>query len=183
MRSRLRGIAGARRNSRRKGVRSSATTTLAHGTKVGEVYEGQKIFDVVVRDVERVRSDVAALCEIPIETPQGVRIPLSQVAEVTIEDTPNQIKRDGGSRRIDVTCNAEGRDLDSVARDIEQEVRSLSFERGHHPEFALKVFRRLDPNRGNEKARIRNLRLPIITMVFDEPSEFDVASYPLQPYH
>ena len=53
-----------------------AATTLVHGTKVGEVYEGQKIYDVAVWGVERVRSDLEALHELPVETPQGVQVPL-----------------------------------------------------------------------------------------------------------
>ena len=112
-----------------------AATTLVHGTKVGEVYEGQKIYDVAVWGVERVRSDLEALHELPVETPQGVQVPLGQVADITIEKTPNTIKREGASRRIDVTCNVEGRDLGSVAREIERKVRGLPFERGYHPEF------------------------------------------------
>ena len=57
------------------------------------------------------------------------------MADITIEKTPNTIKREGASRRIDVTCNVEGRDLGSVAREIERKVRGLPFERGYHPEF------------------------------------------------
>ena len=47
----------------------------------------------------------------------------------------NEVKREGGSRRIDVTCDANGRDLGAVARDVERAVRGLTFERGYHPEF------------------------------------------------
>jgi Cu/Ag efflux pump CusA len=45
------------------------------------------------------------------------------------------VKRDSGSRRIDVTCDAKGRDLGLVARDIEAAIRALPFEREYHPEF------------------------------------------------
>jgi Cu/Ag efflux pump CusA len=48
---------------------------------------------------------------------------------------PNEIKREGASRKIDVTCNVQGRDLGSVAREIEKRVRALDFEREYHPEF------------------------------------------------
>lgn len=112
-----------------------AATTLIHGAKVGEVYEEQKIYDVAVWGVKRVRSDLVALRELPVETPQGVQVPLGDVADVTIENTPNTIKREGASRRIDVTCNIAGEDLGRVARKIESKVRGLSFERGYHPEF------------------------------------------------
>ncbi|MFC1596877.1 efflux RND transporter permease subunit, partial [Planctomycetota bacterium] len=112
-----------------------AATTLVKGTKVGEVYQQQKIYDVAVWGRPELRSDPAALRELLVETPSGGHVPLGDVAEVALVATPNTIKREGASRRIDVTCNVEGRDLGSVAREIEQRVGSMPFERGYHPEF------------------------------------------------
>ena len=57
------------------------------------------------------------------------------MAEIAFEPTPNEIKREGASRRIDVTCNATGRDLGSVAREIERKVREVKFPLGTHPEL------------------------------------------------
>ena len=45
------------------------------------------------------------------------------------------VKHEGASRRIDVTCNVSGKDLGSVAREIEERVGTISFKRGYHPEF------------------------------------------------
>ncbi len=112
-----------------------AATTLIRGQKVGEVYRDQKVFDVAVWGVERVRSDLAALRELLIETPGGPRVPLGDVADVEIVPTPNEIKREGASRRIDVTCNVAGADLGNVAREIQARVQALSFAQGYHPEF------------------------------------------------
>ena len=112
-----------------------AATTLVKGTKVGEVYRDQKIFDVFVWGVEKIRDDVAKLASLPIETPLGTHVPLGDVAEIEILPAPNEIKREGASRRIDVTCNVQGRDLGSVARAIEAKVRALEFPREYHPEF------------------------------------------------
>ncbi len=112
-----------------------AITTVLRGTKVGEVYEGQKKQDVVVWGTEATRTDLNSLREIRIDTPAGGQVPLRDVANVAIVPAPNEVKREGGSRRIDVTCDAKGRDLGSVARDVEAAVRGLSFDRGYHPEF------------------------------------------------
>ncbi|MFN9289381.1 MAG: efflux RND transporter permease subunit, partial [Planctomyces sp.] len=101
----------------------------------GEVYEGQKKQDVVVWGTEAARTDLNSLREIRIDTPTGGQVPLRDVANVPIVPAPNEVKREGGSRRIDVTCDAKGRDLGSVARDVEAAVRGLSFDRGYHPEF------------------------------------------------
>jgi len=57
------------------------------------------------------------------------------VADVEIVPAPNEIKREGKSRRIDVSCNVSGRDLGSVAREIEGRVKELSFDPGYYPEF------------------------------------------------
>lgn len=115
-------------------IRRTATT-LIKGTKVGEVYRDQKSFDVTVWGVERVRSDLQALRELTIETPSGAHVPLGDLAELEIAPTPNEIKRENASRRIDVTCNVAGSDLGTVAREIQSRVLGLSFEQGYHPEF------------------------------------------------
>ena len=112
-----------------------AAATYIKGTKVGEVYKDQRVFDVAVWGASRVRNDLQGLRELPIEAPDGTPIPLQDVADAIIQPSPNEIKREGASRRIDVTCNAEGRDLGSVAREIQQKVSTLQFPREYHPEF------------------------------------------------
>lgn len=112
-----------------------AVTTLLRGMKVGEVYESQKKFDVIVWGTDSSRTDLNALHDLRIDTPTGGQVPLKDVAEIGIVPAPNEVKREGGSRRIDVTCDAKGRDLGSVAREIEAAVRELPFDRGYHPEF------------------------------------------------
>jgi CzcA family heavy metal efflux pump len=109
--------------------------TLVRGTKVGEIYDEQMIFDVAVWGTENTRKDVQAIRELHLDTTSGASVPLRELAEVTIGPTPNIIQREGASRRIDVTCNVRGRDLGSVARKIEQKVSALKFEPGYHPEF------------------------------------------------
>ena len=112
-----------------------ATTTLLRGTKVGEVYEGQKRFDVVVWGVPACRDDVAALQALPIDTPAGVQVRLNDVADVLVVPMPNEIKREAASRRLDITCNVKGRDLGAVATEVERKVREVKFDAGYHPEF------------------------------------------------
>ncbi len=112
-----------------------ASTTLLRGSKVGEVYEGPRRFDVTVMGVPQVRSDLAALRELVIDTPAGSHVRLGDVCDVGIVAAPNEIKNEGASRRLDVTCNVKGRDLGAVAREIEEKVKALPFEREYHPEF------------------------------------------------
>lgn len=112
-----------------------AATTLVKSTKVGEIYEGQKIFDVVVWGAPNVRGDIEALRQIRVNLPLGGDVPLRELADIHIAPTPNVIQRERASRRIDVSCDVKGRDLGSVARDIEAKVKALSFDREYHPEF------------------------------------------------
>ena len=110
-------------------------TTLIKGTKVGEVYQDQKKFAVVVRGIDSLSTDLVSLRQVLIETPTGARVPLGDVANVEIVAAPNEIKREGASRRIDIYCNVAGRDLGTVAREIEAKVKTLEFPREYHPEF------------------------------------------------
>jgi len=115
-----------------------ASTTLLKGLKVGEVFDGQKKFDVVVWGVPGARIDPAAIRALPIDARFGLQsglLRVGDVADVEIVPAPNEIRREGASRRLDVTCNVKDRDLGSVAREVEEKVRALPFEREYHPEF------------------------------------------------
>jgi len=116
-----------------------AATTLVRGTQVGEIYEEQKIFGVAVWGAPRVRWDVESLRHLLIDAPAGAAsravVPLGDLADIRIAPAPNVVQRENSSRRIDVSCNVGGRDLGSVAREIETKVRAVPFERGYHPEF------------------------------------------------
>lgn len=107
---------------------------LVNGFKAGEIYQEQKIFDVVVWGTPAQRSNIENIRDLLIDIPAGGRVPLKDVAEVQVQPTPNEITRESSSRRIDVTCNTRGRDLGSVAREIEAALKAIPFDAGYHPE-------------------------------------------------
>ncbi|TWU47000.1 efflux RND transporter permease subunit [Rubripirellula reticaptiva] len=118
------------------GMLMNNVTTLVNGTQFGEMYRDQAIFPVVVRGEAKLRTDLATLGDLMIDTPSGAQVPLSSVASLTVVPAPNVIQREGASRRLDVTCNVEGRDLASVATEIEAAVlANVKFKTGYHPEF------------------------------------------------
>jgi CzcA family heavy metal efflux pump len=135
-----------------------AAMTLIRGTKVGEIYEDQRIFDVAVWSPERLRNDLTSLGKLLIDTPLGGKVPLGDLADLRIAPTPNIIQHENASRRIDVSCNAKGRDLGSVARDIEQRIRSISFAPGYHPEL-------LGEYTARQAGQTRLLQLSILALV------------------
>jgi Cu/Ag efflux pump CusA len=85
--------------------------------------------------VPEARTDLAALRHILVSTPAGLQVPLGTVADIRIAPAQNEIRRENGSRRIDVKMNVAGADLGAVARAVEERVGTLKFERGYHPEF------------------------------------------------
>jgi CzcA family heavy metal efflux pump len=117
------------------GQARAAAETMVKGTKVGEVFEQQKVFDVVVWSSPEVRQSVQDLRALPLTAPGASQVPLGEVADVVVAPAPNVVQRENSSRRIDVTANVRGRDLGAVAREVEARVRGLAFPQAYHPEF------------------------------------------------
>jgi len=89
------------------------------GREAGQVYEGDRRFDVVVRLGDTARNDVEALRQIPVLTPSGKFVPLGSVAKLEIGKGPSQISRENGKRRVMVQANVRGRDIASVVKDAQ----------------------------------------------------------------
>ncbi len=94
--------------------------TAIGGKSAGEVFEGEKRFDLVVRFKEEARNSVDVIKNILVPTPNSSSIPLSQIADVSIEEGPAQISRENGQRRIVVELNVRGRDIGSFVGEAEK---------------------------------------------------------------
>ena len=95
------------------------------GKEAGQVFEGDRRFDIVVRLPEELRSNVARLGELPIPLGPGRGfVPLSSVAKVDVTQGPNQVSRENGKRHIIVTANVRGRDLGGFVDDAQQALRT-----------------------------------------------------------
>ncbi|MDA2926673.1 efflux RND transporter permease subunit, partial [Acidobacteria bacterium AH-259-G07] len=125
----------ARRFGLTSGRVRQAVATVLQGTSVGQIYDEQKIFDVVVWGTPEARHDLGSLRQIRIDTPSGANVALRDIAEIYVSPTPNQVSHENGSRKIDISCNIRGRDLGSAAREVEQAVLGVEFDRGYHPEI------------------------------------------------
>ena len=96
------------------------------GQVVTQVYEGEKHFDLTVRWLEPYRTSLEAIREINVATPEGMNIPLGQIAKISLIDGPSVIYREDGQRYAPVKFSVRGRDLGStigeaqanIARDI-----------------------------------------------------------------
>lgn len=114
------------------------------GTSVGEVYQGDRRFELVVRLPEEVRRDVEALEFLPIPLPDrnesasGAKfasfafssesdpgyVTLGAIANISIAEGPNQISRENGKRRVVVQANVRGRDIGSFVEDAQRRINA-----------------------------------------------------------
>jgi heavy metal efflux system protein len=101
-----------------------AVATAMGGRKAGEVFEGDRRFDVVVRLPEINRTNLDALANLPIGLPgEGAGfVPLSEIADIEMAVGPNQISRENGKRRAVITANVRGRDLGSFVKELRAKV-------------------------------------------------------------
>ncbi len=116
--------------------------TAVGGSIAGQIFEGDRRFDVVVRLPEALRGDLEAIERLPILLPEhigenmsaregrrtpapvGAFVPLGAVAKLVIGTGPNQISRENGKRRVVVTANVRGRDIGSFVAEAERRIRA-----------------------------------------------------------
>jgi cobalt-zinc-cadmium resistance protein CzcA len=112
------------------------------GRNAGQVYEGDRRFDIVVRLPEELRSNPDSIGMLPIPLPPAsievagdadtlnpsIKAPemiaLAEVADISIVNSPNQVSRENGKRRVFVTSNVRGRDLGSFVADVRREIET-----------------------------------------------------------
>lgn len=94
------------------------------GKEVGQVLEGQKRFTMQVRFASKDRGDFERIKNIRISAQDGKLIPLSQLADIKIEEGPAQISRENIQRRLSVETNVRGRDLAGFVADAQEAVES-----------------------------------------------------------
>jgi CzcA family heavy metal efflux pump len=102
---------------------AEALETMLNGTVVSQALDEQKTFDVVLRLSEPARNDLDAIRAILIDTPDGGKVPISALAEITEEKGPNQVLRENARRRIVVQCNVSGRDMEATIAEIQSSIR------------------------------------------------------------
>jgi cobalt-zinc-cadmium resistance protein CzcA len=102
------------------------------GQTAGVLYEGEKRFDVVVRMDSLHKKNMANIQNMLVPGPNGEQIPLSQLANVELKESPNQIQREDTKRRIIVGFNVRGRDVQSIVEEVQQKVdKDLKLSAGH----------------------------------------------------
>ena len=107
-------------------VRRAAATLMA-GEEVGDIFYDNKTYDVLVWSTPQTRTSVTSVRDLLIDTPDGGRVRLGDIARVEVAPTPNGISHENLSRRIEVGANVKGRDLGSVASEVEDKLEDVQF--------------------------------------------------------
>ena len=104
-----------------------AATSLVSGIHVGNLFEEQKVFEVMVYGTPETRHSLTSIQNLLIDTPGRGHVRLKEVADVRIVPAVTVINRDAVARRIDVTANVFGRGLAAVAADVEEGIEKIAF--------------------------------------------------------
>jgi Cu/Ag efflux pump CusA len=115
-------------------VRRAAGTFMA-SEEVGDIFRGGKAYDVHVWSTPETRNSLTSVKQLPLDTPGGGRVLLGEVADIRITPTPNVIKRENLTRRIDVNANVRGRALGAVAADVQKAMREMTLPQGYRAEL------------------------------------------------
>jgi Cu/Ag efflux pump CusA len=137
----------AKRYGLKPGDVRRAATTLVSGLEVGNLFDEQKVFEVVVWGTPNTRRNLTAIQDLLIETPSRNHVRLKEVADVRIAPTVTEIHRDMAARRIDVTASVRGRDLAAVAADIERGLKGITFPLEYRAELLGEYAERLAAQR------------------------------------
>jgi len=115
---------------------AEAVDVAFNGEVVSQVLEDQRTYDVIVRFDDASRQSVETIGSTLIDTPVGAKIPITQVAEVRVDQGPNTINRENVQRRIIVQANVANRDLGSVIDEIRQKIsRDVPLPEGYFVQY------------------------------------------------
>lgn len=106
------------------------------GEKLSDIYEGQRRFDLVLRLNSDYTETIEGIRSALIDTHDGKKVPLEQVAEVLSVTGPSSISRENVQRKVVVSANVSGRDMRSVVDDIQKNVdEKIIFPEGYRVEY------------------------------------------------
>ena len=100
--------------------------TAVGGKVATTMIEGQMRFAVLVRFPESARNDLPALGRLLVNAPNGTWVPLSSLAQIKETESPAQVSREKGMRRVVVECNIRGRDMGSFVAETQRELQAIT---------------------------------------------------------
>lgn len=104
-----------------------AVATIMASVEVADVWTPSAVYDVRVWGTPETRNNIESIHNLLLDTPSGARVRLGDVADVRVEPSPNTIRREAASRRIDVSANVRGRDVGAVTNEVERILSEINF--------------------------------------------------------
>jgi CzcA family heavy metal efflux pump len=111
-----------------------AEAALLSGLQVGDLFEEQKVFEVVVWGTPETRDSLTSIRELLIDTPDGGHVRLGDVADVRIVPNLNVIRREAVSRRLDVEANVRDGDPVAIAAEVDRRLDEVQWPLEYHAE-------------------------------------------------
>jgi len=106
------------------------------GKVVGKSYQGNRLYDISVIMEPELRSKPEDLAKLPLKTPDGLTVPLTEVATISQVDGRYNILHQDAQRIQTVTCNVQNRDMGDFIKELKSRVlNEIEFEAGAYPEF------------------------------------------------
>jgi CzcA family heavy metal efflux pump len=127
-------LAAAERYGVKPGDVRRASGIFLASEEVGDIFRGGKAYDVHLWSTPESRHSVEDIRVLPIDTPRHGQVRLDQLADVSIQPTPNTIERQDLTRRLEVSMNTSGRDLGSVAEEVADTLDDMAFPLGYRAE-------------------------------------------------
>lgn len=100
--------------------------------KVGQVIDGQRRFDLVLRLGDDARSSAERIGQVLIRTEGGAQVPLSSVADIAVVEGPSTIQREWAKRRVVIQANVRGRDVGSFVGDVRHVLGDIDLPEGYY---------------------------------------------------
>lgn len=107
-----------------------------NGKVTGQIIDGQKTFDILLRTTDAERTNIENIRNTQIHTGDGTLIPLEQIADIDTTTTINTISHENAQRRIVISCNVQDRDLGSAVKEIQEKITSdVKLPEGYFVEY------------------------------------------------
>ncbi len=100
--------------------------------KVGQVIDGQRRFNLVLRIGDDARSSAERISQVLIHTEGGTQVPLSAVADIQVAEGPSTIQREWTKRRVVIQANVRGRDVGSFVADVRRALDGINLPEGYY---------------------------------------------------
>jgi len=110
-------------------------STLVSGLTVGNFFQQQAVFDVVVWSIPSVRGNLDAMRRLPIDTAGGGRVPLSSIATVSVGAAPKDVQHEAMSRYVDVTVPVDSGSASAATSAIQHRLSNISFPLDYRAEL------------------------------------------------